>query len=474
VVLEPNDVLAVIFAALCHDLGHPCFSHMFEVFMRQFEGNENWSHEAKSKELVHCLLHDCKPAFQEANISFTDQDIEFVKDLIDPDKDALRDAHQSNTIVDRWNDITKGGRGIEKSFLYDIVSNWRNGLDVDKFDYFKRDAYYLGVNRSFDHERYFTQVMVRKDKTGVYTLAPPDKAKHFVRTGFELRAELHRIAYQHKTVKKLETHMIEVLKGINEISEVKVRSGGVERGYSLREASQYVGPDHVGPFNDECKARLDAYANLTDSFIEGVLVSSESEPALEYRKRFIDRKMMRVAGSWDFYDPQMKRTLGTKEEIVEKVLKKYNETKKIDPPHNVQLPALDESTVVCNLADFHQGMKDQDPMKHVFFYSTHDSKAAGTLEDANASDVLQLSCFIFYNPHRDIDNREEPVNTILKRLNRAFQEVCDEAGAKLAPKEVKSQDGEPPNKMPRIHQEGGAGPRVLQRYSSIAGDPLHG
>ena len=31
-----------------------------------------------------------------------------------------------------------------------------------------------------------------------------------VRTGFELRAELHRIAYQHKTVKKLETHMIEV------------------------------------------------------------------------------------------------------------------------------------------------------------------------------------------------------------------------------------------------------------------------
>ena len=50
-------------------------------------------------------------------------------------------------------------------------------------------------------------------------------------------------------------------------------------------------------------------------------------------------------------------------------------------------------------------------------------KAAGTLEDANASDVLQLSCFIFYNPHRDIDNREEPVNTILKRLNRAFQEV---------------------------------------------------
>ena len=73
--------------------------------------------------------------------------MDFVEDIIDPDKEKLREAHKDNDIARRWNEITRGGRSINKSFLYDIVSNWRNGLDVDKFDYFARDALHLGVKR---------------------------------------------------------------------------------------------------------------------------------------------------------------------------------------------------------------------------------------------------------------------------------------------------------------------------------------
>jgi len=41
----------------------------------------------------------------------------------------------------------------EKKFLFDIVANYRNSVDVDKFDYLARDSYNLGIKSSYDHSR---------------------------------------------------------------------------------------------------------------------------------------------------------------------------------------------------------------------------------------------------------------------------------------------------------------------------------
>lgn len=37
------------------------------------------------------------------------------------------------------------GRGVEKSFLYDIVANVYDSLDVDKFDYLLRDSRHANI-----------------------------------------------------------------------------------------------------------------------------------------------------------------------------------------------------------------------------------------------------------------------------------------------------------------------------------------
>lgn len=35
-----------------------------------------------------------------------------------------------------------------------IVSNKRNSIDVDKWDYFARDCHHLGIKNNFDHMRF--------------------------------------------------------------------------------------------------------------------------------------------------------------------------------------------------------------------------------------------------------------------------------------------------------------------------------
>ncbi|GFH30541.1 HD domain-containing protein, partial [Haematococcus lacustris] len=41
----------------------------------------------------------------------------------------------------------------QKRFLFDIVANKRNGIDVDKADYLERDAQFCNVKISCDFQR---------------------------------------------------------------------------------------------------------------------------------------------------------------------------------------------------------------------------------------------------------------------------------------------------------------------------------
>ena len=40
-----------------------------------------------------------------------------------------------------------------KRFIYDIVANSRNSIDVDKFDYLARDCYNMDFKSSYDFSR---------------------------------------------------------------------------------------------------------------------------------------------------------------------------------------------------------------------------------------------------------------------------------------------------------------------------------
>ncbi|KAK0185630.1 hypothetical protein F5146DRAFT_185293 [Armillaria mellea] len=93
----------------------------------------------------------------------------------------------------------------EKEFLFDIVANKRNGLDLDKFDYFVHDSQMIGEPIKINLTCLLKSARVLdgqicydiKDANNIYEV-------------YNARFRLHKQIYNHKTAKAIE-YMIIVL-----------------------------------------------------------------------------------------------------------------------------------------------------------------------------------------------------------------------------------------------------------------------
>jgi HD superfamily phosphohydrolase len=116
----------VTIAALCHDLGHVCYGHTFEVFMRQ-EGSKAWRHETASVELLRRILAEqAAPAGASRTCGLGGNDARCIEELIDP---SQADGLSCNASArKRLNETTWAarlrGRPFAKAWLYEY-SNWR-------------------------------------------------------------------------------------------------------------------------------------------------------------------------------------------------------------------------------------------------------------------------------------------------------------------------------------------------------------
>lgn len=111
------------------------------MFVPRVVPGSTWEHEEASVALLDLLIADngLMPLFQKFGLG--QADIHFIKELIFGAPAGAPDGWV-------WQ-----GRGKAKAFLYEIVANKRNGVDVDKGDYFARDCTNLGFKFSFDFLR---------------------------------------------------------------------------------------------------------------------------------------------------------------------------------------------------------------------------------------------------------------------------------------------------------------------------------
>ena len=183
--LTPFIIELVAIAALCHDLGHGPFSHLFDDYFLK----ENKFTEDKKKFLHHesrsCILFEyiVKNNNILKNILTSDL-MRFIYTLINPD-------------------LT-----VHIGYIYQIVSNSLNSIDVDKFDYLTRDSRVLGINTSFNYNRLIDNALVINN-----IICYPKKIDTDIINLFMTRHYMHKKVYSHKTV-------ISSLLIINELLEI--------------------------------------------------------------------------------------------------------------------------------------------------------------------------------------------------------------------------------------------------------------
>ncbi|XP_040911770.1 deoxynucleoside triphosphate triphosphohydrolase SAMHD1-like isoform X4 [Toxotes jaculatrix] len=333
--ITDEDILCVQIAGLCHDLGHGPFSHLFDgMFIRRAQNGGRWEHEQASVDLFEHLVRSNNLQEEMA------QNMDFIKELI---RGPL-DAH-----VAEGNEWPYTGRGQEKSFLYDIVSNKRNGIDVDKFDYFARDCYHLGIKNNFDHRRFFVFARVC-EVDGVKQICSRDKEVHNLYGMFHARSCLHRRAYQHK---------------VNKIIEVMITD-------AFLKADPYIQIEGSGGKKFTLSTSIDdmeAYTKLTDGVFEEILNSSS--PKLQDARQILNRIITR-----DLY-----KCLGRMTNIfTEDMIPQLKTALAVNG-----LTEEDFEVVVTNL-DY--GKKNENPIKNTYFYKKRKFNEVSTMRKDEVSRLL--------------------------------------------------------------------------------------
>ncbi|XP_072032387.1 deoxynucleoside triphosphate triphosphohydrolase SAMHD1-like isoform X2 [Amphiura filiformis] len=335
--ITEEEVKYVQLAGLCHDLGHGPLSHKFEaVVNRLLPKGKKWEHEEASVLMVHHLNRENK------KIGLTQVEVDFISDLISgkPPKD----------------EVVRYKRYQERRFLFQIVANKDNGIDVDKWDYFARDSHYLGLSNSFDLERIIPFMRVCECvREGVTTeeICYRDKLVLDLDAMFAVRWDLHYRAYQHRVVKLTESMYGDAL---YEYFTVDAKKTSPE----------------FGRMEDVIKD-MSIYRQIDDQ-IFGTIARSKDNKAQDIIERIRKRELYECIG--EFMDADSKNVPG--DDDIQSKLKNIESLQ----------PYCSEDNLLIINHKYDYGMKEKNPLKHIFFYTKDNNKKGILLEDEKMPPTL--------------------------------------------------------------------------------------
>ncbi|KAI0706868.1 hypothetical protein C8T65DRAFT_740425 [Cerioporus squamosus] len=321
--ITQRDVQCVTIAGLCHDLGHGPWSHVWDsMFIPAILPDKKWCHEDASRMMFDALL-------EENGLELDPDDATFVKALIMGDRSICSKQ--------------------EKPYLFQIVANKTNGLDVDKFDYIARDSHAIDQKSNLSLTRliYSSRVI---DNEICYDIKDANQIFELCHT----RMSLHKRIYTHKTAKAVEYMIVDALTLAEPVMNIARR---------LENPKKYLHlTDHI---QTEIEASEDPRLTEAQAILHRIRVRD--------LYKCVDYKVF----EWEL-KKQIKATF-TAESVVKAFKDLYakraslglEQKDGLDHVKPEDAADLRSEHVIIDLTERHHGMKNENPLDYMKFYSKH-------------------------------------------------------------------------------------------------------
>lgn len=167
-------------AGLYHDVGHFAFSHLFDSTLKLFSENDK-----------NDVLHDIfKITDHEHRSIYFLTKVNQRLGILSPSEETFVTNLIKGHVPESEKDLT---------YLYQIICNAESGIDVDKMDYLRRDAYHTGFP-GFQSDYIIINAVIDSD----HHIAFRSKARTDIQDLYNTRIKMHTNVYQHHTSKDLE------------------------------------------------------------------------------------------------------------------------------------------------------------------------------------------------------------------------------------------------------------------------------
>ncbi|CDW75436.1 hd phosphohydrolase domain-containing protein [Stylonychia lemnae] len=291
--IDDQDIRNVGLAGLMHDLGHGIYSHL--------QYGIKWEHEDASVMMLQHLV-------DQNHIDIEQDDLNFVSKLIKGDV-------PSQDHPKRW--------------MFDIVANKTNSLDVDKFDYLQRDSKHMGIKTvGFDYNR-----IIKNSRVINGQLCYNQKIYYELAQVFHTRYKLFKDTYTHRVCKAIDYMIVDALLLANNYFKFQEKI--------------------FDPF---------AYTNLTDSVLSHIEMSKK--PELRDSQKIL--KNLRERNIYRYIDQKLLVEKDLNKQITAQEIVGYQDVSKF----NVELRPED---IIVSFHTLNWGKGNENPLNAVRFYRQNEN-----------------------------------------------------------------------------------------------------